>query len=246
MTQLATFQKEQMQKEQTNGQKDPAILHREFEVEQTRSILRWAIERYFPKITLACSFGAEDVVLFEMVSRINKKVRVFYLDTQLLFKETYETRDRLIERCGMAPVAMKPELTVEQQTEKYGEALWERNPTQCCNMRKVGPLKRALEGQDAWITGIRRQQAPTRANTALVEDDAKFGLVKLNPLAHWRDEDVWDYIREHDVPYNPLHDKDYPSIGCNTSVCTRPVKPGEDPRSGRWAGFAKTECGLHK
>jgi phosphoadenosine phosphosulfate reductase len=241
MTQLATFLKAQ-----TNGQKDPAILHRTFEVEQTLAILRWAVERYFPKITLACSFGAEDVVLFDMISRVNKKVRVFYLDTQLHFKETLETRDRLVERYGITPVAMKPKLTAEQQVEEHGEALWERNPTLCCNLRKVEPLTRALGEQDAWITGIRRQQAPTRANTALVENDEKFGLVKINPLAHWRDEDVWDYIREHDVPYNPLHDQDYPSIGCNTSVCTRPVKPGEDPRSGRWAGFAKTECGLHK
>jgi phosphoadenosine phosphosulfate reductase len=241
MTQLATFLKAQ-----TNGQKDPAILHRTFEVEQTHAILRWAVERYFPKITLACSFGAEDVVLFDMISRVNKKVRVFYLDTQLHFKETLETRDRLVERYGITPVAMKPKLTAEQQVEEHGEALWERNPTLCCNLRKVEPLTRALGEQDAWITGIRRQQAPTRANTALVENDEKFGLVKINPLAHWRDEDVWDYIREHDVPYNPLHDQDYPSIGCNTSVCTRPVKPGEDPRSGRWAGFAKTECGLHK
>ena len=136
-----------------------------------------------------------------------------------------------------------PELTPEAQAEKFGAALWASNPNQCCDIRKVEPLKKYLASLQAWVTGIRRDQAPTRANTRKLEWDAKFGLVKLNPLADWTWTQVWDYIKENDVPYNPLHDQNYPSIGC--TYCTRPVQPGEDPRAGRWSGTGKIECGLH-
>ena len=214
-----------------------------FEAKAPQDLLAYAIGTYFPDIVLASSFGAEDVALIDMAHRINPKTPIFYLDTDFLFTETYETRDRLIAKYGIAPIQVKSLLTPERQAETFGDKLWERRPDECCNQRKVEPLTRVLKGYKAWITGIRRDQAPTRANAGLVEWDRKFELVKFNPLARWTVEDVWAYIKLHDVPYNPLHDRNYPSIGC--TYCTRPVMPGEDPRAGRWAGQAKTECGLH-
>lgn len=219
------------------------VLNEAFETQTPQDVLAYAIGAYFPDIVLASSFGVEDVVLIDMVHQINPKTPILYLDTDFLFKETYETRDRLIKQYGIAPIQVKSLLTPGQQAEKFGDKLWERRPDECCNQRKVEPLTRALKGYKAWITGIRREQSPTRANAKLVEWDQKFGLVKFNPLARWKTEDVWTYIKLYEVPYNPLHDQNYPSIGC--TYCTRPVLPGEDPRAGRWAGFAKTECGLH-
>lgn len=214
---------------------------------QPQDVVAMALERYAPKIILACSFGAEDVVLVDLLHRSNPSVPLFYLDTDFLFPETYATRDRVIERYSLQPVQViqvKSLLTPLKQAESYGDALWASNPDQCCQLRKVEPLTRVLQGYDAWITGIRRDQAPSRANAGLIEWDAKFGLVKVNPLARWTWADVWTYIKIYEVPYNPLHDHNYPSIGC--TYCTKPVMPGEDPRSGRWQGSAKTECGLHK
>jgi len=207
-------------------------------------ILAWAVEQFGPRLTLASSFGAEDVVLIDMVYKVGAEIPIFYLDTNKHFPETYQTRDRLAERYGLTFHQVLPKLTLEEQAERYGDELWKNDPTQCCNLRKVEPLGEWLAGYDAWVTGIRREQAPTRANAKKIEWDTKFRLIKLNPLASWTTEDVWNYIHKHDVPYNPLHDQHYPSIGC--SVCTRPVMPGEDLRAGRWAGFDKTECGLHK
>jgi phosphoadenosine phosphosulfate reductase len=215
----------------------------EFENASPETVLAWAVKT-FPKLTLACSFGAEDVVLVDMLQKISPSTDIFYLDTNVHFKETYETRDRLEARYGKKFMQVLPKLTLEEQAEQYGEELWKSDPNQCCNIRKVDPLTGVLRNYDAWITGIRRDQAPTRANAKKVEYDVKFGLIKFNPLASWTSEDVWSYIRENDVIYNPLHDRNYPSIGCEH--CTRPVAPGEDPRAGRWAGFNKTECGLHK
>lgn len=207
-------------------------------------ILAWGVEKFGSRaIALACSFGAEDVALLDMLHRIDPEVDVFYLDTDLHFSETYQTRDRLAERYGKQFIRVSPELTLEEQAEAWGKRLWEREPNLCCRLRKVEPLKKVLAGYRAWITGIRREQSPTRAHAEVVEWDESFGLVKLNPLAHWTHDQVWSYIREREVPYNPLHDRQYPSIGCEP--CTRPVKPGEDFRAGRWSGFEKTECGLH-
>jgi phosphoadenosine phosphosulfate reductase len=135
-------------------------------------------------------------------------------------------------------------LTPQQQAESHGDALWASHPDQCCQLRKVEPLTRVLQGYDAWITGIRRDQAMSRANAGLIEWDQKFELVKVNPLARWTWTDVWTYIKVYEVPYNPLHDRSYPSIGC--TYCTAPVASGDDPRAGRWKNFSKTECGLHK
>lgn len=215
----------------------------EFESLSPQEILAWAVET-FPNITFACSFGAEDVVLVDMLQQISPSTDIFYLDTDFHFKETYETRDAIAAKYGLAFVRISPLLTPEEQTQKYGEELWKADPNACCNLRKVEPLTRVLGRYDAWITGIRRDQAPTRANAKKIEYDTKFGLVKFNPIANWTSDDVWNYIREHQLIYNPLHDRNYPSIGCEH--CTRPVMPGEDPRAGRWSGTEKTECGLHQ
>ena len=218
-----------------------------FEAKSPQDVLAYAIETYHPRIVLACSFGAEDVVLVDMVHRMNPDIPLFYLDTDFLFPETYATRDRIIERYQLKPaqvIQVKSLLTPQKQAASYGDALWTSNPDQCCQLRKVEPLTRVLQGYDAWITGIRRDQAPSRADAGLIEWDQKFRLVKVNPLARWSWTDVWTYIKIYEVPYNPLHDQNYPSIGC--THCTKPVMPGQDPRSGRWQGSAKTECGLHK
>lgn len=215
-----------------------------FEHAKAEELLTWATQNYGAGIVLASSFGAEDVVLIDMLQKISPKTPVFYLDTNKHFRETYETRDRLEKHYATSFIRVSPLLTLEEQRIQYGDELWKSNPTACCNIRKVEPLKRILSNYEAWITGIRRDQAPTRANSKKIEWDEKFGLLKCNPLAAWTSEDVWTYIRKHDVIYNPLHDQNYPSIGC--SVCTRVVLPGEDPRAGRWSGFEKTECGLHK
>jgi len=226
-------------------EKEALIAEKSVELEHAtpEEIIKYAIAT-FPNITFACSFGAEDVVLVDMIQKISPKTDIFYLDTDFHFKETYETRDRLEQHYGMKFVQVKPAITPEEQAEKHGAELWKSDPNGCCNIRKVEPLTRILGQYEAWITGIRRDQAPTRANAKKIEYDTKFGLVKFNPIASWTSEDVWAYIRANNVIYNPLHDNNYPSIGCE--YCTRQVMPGEDPRAGRWAGNDKTECGLHK
>jgi phosphoadenosine phosphosulfate reductase len=218
-----------------------------FESQQPQDVLKDAIKRFAPKIVVACSFGAEDVVLVDMVHRIDPSIPLFYLDTDFLFPETYATRDRIIQQYALKPaqvIQVQSLLTPDQQAAQHGPALWSTEPDRCCQLRKVEPLTRVLKGYDAWITGIRRDQSPTRANAGLIEWDSKFQLVKVNPLARWTWADVWTYIKVYEVPYNPLHDQNYPSIGC--THCTAPVAPGEDPRAGRWKTFTKTECGLHK
>ena len=218
-----------------------------FESRQPQDVLAYTLERYFPNIVLACSFGAEDVVLVDMIHRINPQTQLFYLDTDFLFEETLAVRDRIVNKYGLLPsqtVRVKSQLTPDEQATQFGDALWSRDPDQCCYLRKVEPLTRVLRDYSAWITGIRRDQAPNRAHAGLVEWDKTFGLIKVNPLARWTATEVWAYIRVHEIPSNPLHDRGYPSIGC--THCTAPVAPGEDPRSGRWKNNAKTECGLHK
>ena len=215
----------------------------EFEDRSPEELLEWAVGK-FDSITLACSFGAEDVVLVDMLHKISPRTDIFYLDTDFHFKETYETRDRLAAHYGIQFIQARTDLTPEQQAEQYGAELWKSDPNKCCNLRKVEPLTQILGKYDAWITGIRRDQAPTRANAKKVEYDVKFGLIKFNPLASWTTDDVWNYIRANNVIYNPLHDNNYPSIGCE--YCTRQVAPGEDPRAGRWSGTDKVERGLHK
>jgi phosphoadenosine phosphosulfate reductase len=178
-----------------------------------------------------------------MLSAIRPGARIFYLDTDLLFPETHALRNRLEARYGVRFERRATRVSLSDQTAEYGERLWERQPDLCCHLRKVTPLKEMLSGLRAWVTAVRRDQSPTRANTGLVERDEKFGLIKINPLAGWSARDVWDYITRYDVPYNPLHDHGYPSIGC--APCTTPVQIGEDGRAGRWRGTGKTECGIH-
>jgi phosphoadenosine phosphosulfate reductase len=206
-------------------------------------ILRWVAENFRKDVALASSFGAEDQVLLDLAWRHTTPLRVFTLDTDFLFPETYQLIRVSEQKYGVKVERAKSALTPERQEEQYGPALWGRDPNQCCELRKVAPLKSKLCELRAWVTGIRRDQAPARANAKKIEWDQRFGLVKLNPLADWTWDRVWAYIRANNVPYNVLHDQNYPSIGC--TYCTRPVMPGEDPRAGRWSGFAKTECGLH-
>jgi phosphoadenosine phosphosulfate reductase len=210
---------------------------------EPEAMLAWVGERFGTDAVLACSFGAEDCALVDMIARTAPRIGVFYLDTGLLFDETLATRDRLQERYGIRPVPFRPRLSVAEQAAGYGDALWARDPDLCCHLRKVEPLAAALAGRLCWITGIRREQAPTRRDTPLIQWDARFRLVKCNPLARWTADDLWAYIRRREVPYNPMHDRGFPSIGC--WPCTRAVAPGEDPRAGRWSGTGKIECGLH-
>ncbi len=187
--------------------------------------LQWGLSRFNRSLAIASSFGAEDVVLIDVASRLGAPFRVFTLDTDFLFPETYALIETIEKRYGVRVERTHAALTPEQQAAQYGAALWASNPDQCCNIRKVEPLRKYLAGLQAWVTGVRRDQAPTRAHTKKLEWDAKFGLVKLNPLADWNSAQVWDYIRDNHVPYNPLHDQNYPSIGC--THCTRPVAAGE-------------------
>ena len=206
-------------------------------------VLTWAAEQFAGRLVLTCSWQQQSSVLIHMTRPHADAVRVVELDTELLFPETYATRDRLVERYGLTLESFRAEHTPAQQEAAEGPALWERDPDRCCFLRKVLPLERALEGSDAWITGIRRAQSATREGARAVEWDEARGIVKVQPLVAWSDEDVKGYLFAHDIPYNPLHDQGYPSIGC--VPCTSPVAPGDDPRSGRWTGTAKTECGLH-
>lgn len=205
-------------------------------------ILRWAYASYQQHLEIASGFGVEGVVLIDIAARIERP-RVFTLDTDFLFPETYGLIEQIEKRYGIRVERLKSALTPQSQEGLYGAELWKRDPDACCNVRKVEPLRKKLAQLRAWATSIRRDQTAVRANVRKVEWDEKFHLVKINPLADWSSARVWDYVQEHDVPYNPLHNHGYPSIGC--THCTRSVGPGEDARAGRWPGFAKTECGLH-
>jgi phosphoadenosine phosphosulfate reductase len=216
----------------------------ELEDATPQEVLRWAFDTYDSEITLACSFGGPTgMALLDMSTRLRADVSVFYLDTDLLFPETYVLVEEVKRRYGIEPVAYRSRWSLDSQAKEFGEALWSKDPDLCCAVRKVEPNGRALEGYSAWIAGLRRDQTDTRKTVSTAEWDAKFGLVKINPLATWSEEQVWDYIRANDVPHNALHEQGYPSIGC--IHCTRAVLPGEDPRAGRWSGTDKDECGLH-
>ena len=206
-------------------------------------ILAWAAERYSPRLTFATGFGAEGCAIVDLIGRNRLPIDIFTLDTGLLFPETYELWRRLEARYGITIRGVRPGLTVDEQAEQHGPKLWERHPDRCCEMRKVLPLRGELLRFEAWITAIRREQTPARADARVVEWDGKFGLVKINPLVRWTKRDVWTYLRDHEVPYNSLHDRGYPSIGCGP--CTSAVRAGEDERAGRWRGHDKAECGLH-
>ncbi len=218
-------------------------IQRDLETWEAQDVLAWGLQEFGPEISIASSFGAEDMVLLDLAAQVGRGISVFTLDTAFLFPETYQLIEAAEAKYGIVVERLQPALTPEEQAGLYGDALWRREPDKCCSIRKVEPLRQKLSTLRAWVTGVRRDQSPTRANTAKVEWDPKFGLFKINPLADWTSQQVWDYIRLREVPYNPLHEENYPSIGC--THCTRAVRPGEDERAGRWSGFAKTECGLH-
>lgn len=205
-------------------------------------ILRWA-SRYIPKLTFATGFGAEGCVIIDLIAREQLPIDLFTLDTGVLFPETHDLWRRLEARYGITIRAVRPGHSIPQQALVHGPALWEREPDRCCELRKVIPLRHELSKFDAWITAIRRDQTAQRAYARVVERDPKFDLLKINPLVTWSHDDVWAHIYANDVPVNVLHERGYPSIGCQP--CTSAVAPGEDPRSGRWRGRTKKECGLH-
>jgi phosphoadenosine phosphosulfate reductase len=213
------------------------------ETASAEDILSWAVETYFPRFTMATGLGPEGCVIISMLAKIEPRVYVFNLDTGYQFRETLDLRDRIAERYGMVVDLQKPELSVEAYEAAHGGPDYQSNSDRCCFDRKVAVLHRVARNYDAWATGIRRDQGPTRADTPIVRWDKKFGLVKISPLATWSKSDVWKRIVDEKIPYNPLHDQGYPSIGC--WPCTRAVTSGEDERAGRWTGKAKTECGLH-
>ena len=206
-------------------------------------VLRWAFDTFENRVEIASGFGPEGLVLIDIASRVHVDLRVFTLDTGFLFPETYALIETVEKRYGMKVEWLKPALTPEDQEKLHGPALWSRDPDSCCNMRKVEPLQKKLSQLRAWVTSIRRDQTEVRARARKVEWDSRFHLVKINPIADWKLARVWRYIRFYDVPSNPLHELNYPSIGC--THCTRAIQPGEDPRAGRWSGLKKAECGLH-
>lgn len=207
-------------------------------------VLKWAYREYEDDIVYACSFGAEGIVLIDLIHKVNKQAKIKFLDTGLHFSETYKLIDQMKKRYPTLQIEMvKPELTVEEQAIKYGDELWKHNPNLCCHIRKVLPLQEALKDAKAWISGLRRDQSPTRSSIQYINKDEKFNKVKICPLILWTWEEVKDYISLNGLPYNPLHDHGYPSIGC--APCTKPVTSNNNPREGRWAGQKKTECGLH-
>ena len=219
-----------------------AALNERFESAQPQAIVEWAVDTFGDGLSVGASFGgASGMAILHMVSRLKPDVHVFVLDTDYLFEETYETMRRAVAALGLTKVQVyKSKLTHEEQARQYGAALWMRDPDLCCELRKVEPNRRALEGRTAWVSGLRRDQSEGRAAIPIISWAKKFGVVKINPLANWSEKQTWAYILEHKVPYNPLLDRGYASIGCYN--CT---VPGVHGRAGRWQGFEKDECGLH-
>jgi phosphoadenosine phosphosulfate reductase len=223
-------------------------LNERFVQQPTPEILRWAWNRFGAHAAIGTSFQGAGLVMMHLAQKAGLSFPVFTLDTGLLFPETLALKARLEEFFGTRIESLEPDLTVAQQADVHGPDLWQREPDLCCTVRKVLPLRDKLVDLDCWITGLRRQQSDARADVGIVElyvfDEASGrDIVKLNPMAHWTREAVWDYIREQGIPFNPLHDRGFRSIGCQP--CTRPTANGEQERAGRWTGFKKVECGIH-
>ena len=216
---------------------------RRLETASPREIIEWAVQTYFPKLTMATAFGPEGCVIIHLLAQVEPRTHVFNLDTGYQFKETLELRDRIAKRYGVEVEMKQPELSVEAYEALHGGPLYKKDPDRCCFDRKVKVLEQSTAGMLAWMSGIRRDQSPDRAKAPIVGWDKKFKLVKISPLANWTKQQIWKLIVDEDIPYNPLHDQGYTSIGC--WPCTRAVMFGEDERAGRWSGTAKTECGLH-
>jgi phosphoadenosine phosphosulfate reductase len=207
------------------------------------AILKWAVERFFPRLTMATAFGPEGNCIIHMLAGIEPRVRIFNLETGYQFPETLELRERIKEKYGIEVELVRAEATVKEYEDEHGGPLYAIRPDQCCEDRKIIPLRQAVLGYEAWISAIRKEQTGERGKASVVQWDAKFNLVKINPLLHWTKKDVWNFIAKNAVPYNPLHDRGYPSIGC--WPCTAPAGEGEEERAGRWRGTGKKECGLH-
>ena len=222
-----------------------AAANRELDGRTPQEILAWAVRRFHPKLMMATAFGAEGCCILHMLAEIEKGVHVINLETGYQFPETLDLRERIKDRYGIEVEYIRPETSVADYEAEHGGPLYDLRPDQCCHDRKILPLKRAMERHAplAWISAIRKEQTADRAVAGVVQWDAKFGLVKVNPLLNWTKGQVWKFILDHDVPYNPLHDQGYPSIGC--WPCTNAVGAGDDDRAGRWAGKKKKECGLH-
>jgi len=215
----------------------------QLETQDPGAVLTWAAARFAPRLGFAFGFGPEGCVLLDLIARRRLPVDVFTLDTGLLFDETRDLWQRLEQRYGLTIRAVRPRQDLAAQALVHGQRLWEREPDRCCALRKLAPLAAALDGQDAWISAIRRQQTAERAQVRVLAHDPAHDLPKLSPLASWTREQVWEYVLANDVPVNALHARGYPSIGC--TPCTSAVLAGEDERAGRWRGRVKTECGLH-
>ncbi|MFI5290832.1 MAG: phosphoadenylyl-sulfate reductase, partial [Polyangia bacterium] len=217
---------------------------RELEGQSPEAILRFAFQR-FPKIAISTAFGPEGCALVAMAAELKPDLRVFTIDTDFLFPESVALREKFVEKYRIRLEVLRGEVSIEEQNRRFGARLFERDTDQCCALRKVEPTRRALEGLDAWVAGLRRDQSKSRAAIDILEsydrDDGE-KLVKVNPLAAWTRKDTWDYLVAHEVPYNPLLDRGYKSIGC--WPCTQPVADGADERAGRWGG-QKSECGIH-
>lgn len=206
-------------------------------------VLAWGFETFGDGAAMATGFGPSGVSLMHMLARVKPDATVFYLDTDLLFPETHDLKRQLVRRLGIRIERVHSGLSLNEQGMQEGVNLWRTNPDRCCFLRKVEPLRRFLSDKDAWITGIRRDQSPTRRGIDVVEWDRTHDLVKINPMAGWTEDQIWQYINLHDLPYNALHDRGYPSVGC--IPCTKPVEEGDDARAGRWKGHEKLECGIH-
>ncbi len=215
----------------------------ELEGQPPEVILRWAVRAFYPKLTMATAFGPEGNCIIHMLAEIEPRVRIFNLETGYQFAETLELRERIKTRYGIEVEYVRAATTVPEYEAEHGGPLYVIRPDQCCLDRKILPLRKAVVGYEAWISAIRKDQTGERGKASLVQWDPKFDLVKINPLLDWTKKDVWAFITKHDVPYNPLHNEGYPSIGC--WPCTAPVGEGEDERAGRWRGTGKKECGLH-
>ncbi|CAN5911788.1 phosphoadenylyl-sulfate reductase [soil metagenome] len=222
---------------------DAALVSRELEGGTPTDALRWASRELGERLTFATAFGPEGCVIIDLIAKAGLAIDVFTLDTGVLFPETYTLWRQLEAKYGLTIRGVRAAMSLDEQAVQFGPALWERDPDTCCDVRKVRPLREALEGRGGWITAIRRDQTPDRATAQIVERDEKFGLLKINPLVAWTHDDVWAHVYANDVPTNALHEQGYPSIGC--APCTSPVKLGESARAGRWRGAQKTECGLH-
>lgn len=221
---------------------DYASFNQRFETSDPTAIVAWAVETFGDGLSVGASFGgASGMAILHMVAALKPNVDVFVLDTDYLFEETHETMRRSVPALGLTNMHVyRSKLSHEEQAAKYGSALWMRDPDLCCDLRKIEPNQRALEGKTAWVSGLRRDQSEGRAETPIVAWNEKFGVVKLNPLANWTEAQTWDYILKNKIPYNPLLDQGYSSIGCyNCTVA------GVQGRAGRWQGFDKDECGLH-